>query len=772
MAVLPASRLLRRLALALVLVLAPIVARADDLIGDDFGAARATLADIDATLKNPDLSDSDLQRLRAADDPLGLALQAYIGDLTPRLEASKRRLAELAPAARENLAETNVASADYANEKKKHDELDANLRSARALKLQVDDDGARIAAARRELFARQTFALSSSVLNPGLWLSVWREAPNDARATGGLISGWWAGVAARLTVWQIAVMIGVAVFAIVLFAPVRWVARRVIWRDPSITAPSRLRRALAAAWTAVVLAVLPLLVLGALVLLLDVLDISDPRIEGVAYALFDGLRFLIIANALARGVLAPYRPSWRMLPVGDRVAGILFSHYMAAAAISAISRLVEPAADTVASLNIAVAGRAVSALLIAIVMMNALRRLVGPAPASAAAPQIGDPWGPARTLGWVVALTILAATLSGYIALATFVINQIMLLTIVVAALYLVDAIIQDGADALLQPNARFGSQLLINIGLGRDSLAQFTVLFQGLARIAVLIVAVFFVMRPWGVQSPYLFPTLRSAYFGFTIGGVTISRSSMVGAVVMFVLAVFATRVVQNWLSARFLPRTRLDAGVSNSVRTILGYIGFVLALVLGGAQLGLDIQKFLIVAGALSVGIGFGLQSIVNNFVSGLILLWERGIRVGDWVVVGTEQGFVRRINARATEIETFDRATLIVPNANLVSGVVKNWVHNDHVGRVIVAINVAYESDAEQVREILLAAAKAQDSVLSIPAPSVILSEFADWALKFQLICFVDEVESADRTRSEINFDVLRRLREANMRIPYPK
>jgi potassium-dependent mechanosensitive channel len=139
---------------------------------------------------------------------------------------------------------------------------------------------------------------------------------------------------------------------------------------------------------------------------------------------------------------------------------------------------------------------------------------------------------------------------------------------------------------------------------------------------------------------------------------------------------------------------------------------------------------------------------------------------------VVVGTEQGYVRRINARSTEIETFDRATLIVPNSNLVTGVVKNWVHSDRVGRIIVSINVAYESDVEEVREILIAAAKAQDLVLTIPAPSVQFAEFGEWALKFNLVCFVDDVETGERIRSELNFDILRRIREANIRIPYPQ
>jgi small-conductance mechanosensitive channel len=267
------------------------------------------------------------------------------------------------------------------------------------------------------------------------------------------------------------------------------------------------------------------------------------------------------------------------------------------------------------------------------------------------------------------------------------------------------------------------------------------------------------------------MFGNLRAAYFGFKVGNVTVSVSSIVGAAAVFIFGVLVTRAVQGWLGSKLLPRTRLDAGMRNSIKTIFGYIGFVSALILGAAQLGLSYQNLAIVAGALGVGIGFGLQSIVNNFLSGLILLWERGIRVGDWVVVGGEQGFVRRINARATEVETFDRATLIVPNAMLVSGVVKNWVHTDRVGRIIIAINVAFESDPDVVRETLIATARGQELVLSIPAPLVLFSEFGDWALKFQLVCFVDEIEMAERVKSEMHFDLLRRLREAGVRIAHP-
>ena len=341
----------------------------------------------------------------------------------------------------------------------------------------------------------------------------------------------------------------------------------------------------------------------------------------------------------------------------------------------------------------------------------------------------------------------------------------------VFAALYILDAVVQEGVEALVKPNAPVGRGLTTAIGLRRDALDQIGVLVQGFARLTVVMAGVFIVLGRWSVSQDFA-SSLRAAYFGFRIGGVTLSLSSLLIAAAALAIGMAATRALQNWLSSRYLPRTRLDAGVSNSIRTIVGYVGVVAALALSGVQLGLDFQKLAIVAGALSVGIGFGLQGIANNFVSGLILLWERGIRVGDWIVVGAEQGFVRRINARATEIETFDRGTLIVPNATLVGGPVKNWMHADRTGRILVAVNVAYESDPETAREVLIAAAKAQDSVLAIPAPQVLFHEFADWCLKFQLVCYVDDVVMAERVRSEINFDILRRMREAGLRIPYPK
>ena len=763
-------RALRLLLLASLIVFAPAAhAAGEDTTRQTLDAARAVLADVESALKSDGLTAADLERLRAESDPLIIQLQAVITELAPRLDASQKRLAELTP--KKDATLSDAANAEFVAERQKHDALDADVRSARVMLLQIDDDNARIGAARRDLFARQTFARSSSLVSPLLWFGVARESPSDFAAVGGVLGDWLRGVAARITSAQLFGLLSVMLAIAALWAPLQWVARRVVARDPDAVEPSRLRRAVAATWTVLVLMALPLLAMVAFVYALDAFDISDPRLQGSLDALLDGLRLIALSNALGRGLLAPRRPNWRLLAMSDRVATLLLNLWLSVAVILAAERVLEPAADAVASLDVAVAGRAVGATLVAMLMARTLRLV---ATSSTTAPGGGTPReavAPIRALLWIVVALIMGSALGGYIAFATFLVNQTMFFATVAAMLYLADIIIQEGSEEVLRPTSAIGRGLMMMIGLRRDALDQIVVLVQGFARLSIVLAGIALVLGPWSVSQD-LATTVRAAYFGLKVGGVTLSVSSLIVAAIVLVVVMVATRAVQNWLGARYLPHTRLDAGVRNSIRTIVGYIGVLTALMMSGAQLGLDFERLAIVAGALSVGIGFGLQSIANNFVSGLILLWERGIRVGDWVVVGAEQGFVRRINARATEIETFDRGTLIVPNASLVSGVVKNWMHADRTGRIVLAVNVAYESDPEVVREILIAAAKAQDPVLSIPAPLVLFSEFGDWALKFQLICFVDDVIMAERVRSAMNFDVFHRMREAGLRVPYPK
>ena len=172
------------------------------------------------------------------------------------------------------------------------------------------------------------------------------------------------------------------------------------------------------------------------------------------------------------------------------------------------------------------------------------------------------------------------------------------------------------------------------------------------------------------------------------------------------------------------------------------------------------------------MSVGIGFGLQNIVNNFVSGIILLIERPIKVGDWVVVGGNEGLVRRISVRATEIQTFQRAAVIVPNAEFLSNSLTNWTHKDRNGRIEILVGVAYGTDTQQVEEILLGLAKEHEEVMTIPEPFVLFRDFGASSLDFELRCFTENVTRRLRIASDLRFKIDAAFREANIEIPFPQ
>jgi small-conductance mechanosensitive channel len=194
-----------------------------------------------------------------------------------------------------------------------------------------------------------------------------------------------------------------------------------------------------------------------------------------------------------------------------------------------------------------------------------------------------------------------------------------------------------------------------------------------------------------------------------------------------------------------------------------------------MGIAMLGVDLTNLALVAGALSVGIGFGLQGVVNNFVSGLILLFERPIRVGDWVVMNDQSGFIKRINIRATELETFDKSSVIIPNADILANMVVNWTHKDDFGRVDVRVGVAYDADTERVREVLLSCAREHPLVLAhYPGlePFVLFQDYGRNRLEFELRCYTPKVVERTVIASDLRFEIERRFREEGINIPLPQ
>jgi small-conductance mechanosensitive channel len=200
------------------------------------------------------------------------------------------------------------------------------------------------------------------------------------------------------------------------------------------------------------------------------------------------------------------------------------------------------------------------------------------------------------------------------------------------------------------------------------------------------------------------------------------------------------------------------------------IGYAGIGLAGLAALSYAGLDFTHLAIVAGALSVGIGFGLQAIFNNFVSGIILLVERPVKVGDWIIVNGREGFVRRINVRATEIETFDRASVIVPNSQLITGEVINLTHRNAMGRVLIKVGASYKADPEQVMRILQGVADKSSSILRLPAPGVGFDDFGPDSMMFSLVAFVADVGQRGAVQNELRIAINTAFREAGIEMPY--
>jgi small-conductance mechanosensitive channel len=739
---------------------------------------KADLEQKEAAIQGRTMSDADLQNIRQQIEPIIADIRAVIEEQTPRLEASRQRLSQLGPKPEKGQPEE---SADVARDRAEREaavaELDETQRLGRALLVQAEQLSTQIGDLRRAGFARALFEQSDGLLSPGLWMNVVQAVPRELRALG-VIAGDAFDQLRRNTTFGVLLLLGLAIgTAVALYVGRRSIAPRLVRRDRAINDPSRRSRLLAASGVLLLGAAPAIAGSWVVWVAFDSVDIVPSRLEQVVKALLGGLAFIAFVRALIDAILAPDHTSWRLIPVRDASAARIMSFSLALATVMVVGKVIEAFNKAIAAaLPITVVTRAVFALAAALIFAELLRRFAARENQDEAClgpyvPQEVDIGGPLRSLGWFVVALILGSTVGGYIALASFLVDQAVGISIIIALLVLGIAFADEFIGGSLRSQSRIATTLQANTGLRRRSVEQIGILASGIMRLALIIVAVLLVLLPWGIESTDVTASLRAMFFGFNVGDVTISLSSILIAALLFAAGFTITRIIQRWLDNTFLPATDLDAGLRNSIRTAAGYVGIITAGVVAFTYLGLSLERLTIVAGALSVGIGFGLQSIVNNFISGLILLWERPIRVGDLVVVGDGEGYVRRINVRSTEIQTFDRSTLIVPNSNLISGIVRNRVRNDRVGRVIVSVPVPRASDPDQVAEILRKAALAHREVMSEPSPRVLFKKVTENTIDFDLICFVDDIDAAGRVSSDLYFEVFRGLRKAGIGVPAP-
>jgi small-conductance mechanosensitive channel len=625
----------------------------------------------------------------------------------------------------------------------------------------------------QQLWARDDSPLSAKVLG---------RAPADlvaalARLRRGPAEAFTPMFASRETKTQFAAFCGVLLFAVVLGWPVRrWLLRRFA-RDPSERQPSFSRRLKAAVAVSIARGFLPslsaLVVLGGFWLWADVMG----PVAHLLVAAVLSFVFVAMVSALARAVLAPRESAWRCSSVGDVGARKLYKRLVALASVVAVKGAVafvsRPHLNMSTELTVLFdfITNTVIALLVLSLLPARLWQPRRPQSAGAEAPAPGANKGYAllRLAIGLVAIGIPLSGLFGYHNLAQYLALGLARTAAIAGTFAVLHGLVKD-AVALALGRGKTAATAFAETQTTDQSARMLSFWVVAVVDLLLALAAGVALLLAWGLQWAELKDWSREAFSGITVGTITLSFGSIFSAVLVFIAALAITRWLQRFLEKRVLPQTRLDVGARDALKSGLGYVGVVLGSLVAFSALGLDLSNLAIVAGALSVGIGFGLQNIVNNFVSGLILLIERPVKVGDWVVIGGQEGYVKRINVRATEIQTFQRASVIIPNSELLSTAVTNWTHKDTFGRVDIPVGVAYGSDTDRIREILLQCAREHPKANAWPAPQVLFRDFGASSLDFELRFHVDNVDQRLGIASEVRYAIDRAFREAGIEIPF--
>jgi potassium efflux system protein len=767
-----AARLLALILLALVLTQAPAFAQGSDpdLIASQqqlIGELSTRTTELEKKVQANRENDAVLLEIRLELEDLarellqaGVAFRPRLNEINARLESLGPPPAEGQPAEAEIVVNERQS---LANEKNQINVLigDAETASIRANKLMTQ-----IGDMRRDLF---TSTLSKRYeINYTLLGEVAQEFKTEMSDLYRSVSSWLNfALKNRLPSVLAAAFFAVGAALLILMGGRRLIGG-LIYKDPLDSDPSYLARLSVAFWTTL----LRSLSVGVFLLVtwffFDYFSVLRGDIGQMLTALFYVIALVYFVHRLTRSVLSPNLPNWQLIAVAPGPARLLVWLATATALATSVDYLLsEIFAIQSAPVTVSVGESLVATVIVGLLVLLIAR--VKPFLDEQGRPLVWPLWL-RLTLYLVGGATIIAALL-GYIGLAKFVSQQIVVTGAILATMYIgflsARAISEVGAFGGTSLGRWLGKRFHVD-DAGFDQLG---LILSILINVMVLFAGVPLILLQWGFQ----WLDIRSAAYSIAteikIGTVSFSLIGILTGIVVFALGFLATRWFQSWLDGSVMARGRVDAGVRNSIRTAVGYAGVALAGLIGVSAAGIDLSNLALVAGALSLGIGFGLQNVVSNFVSGLILLAERPFKVGDWVVAGAVSGTVKRISVRATEIETFQRQTVIMPNSELINAAVGNWTHRNKLGRIEIPIGVAYGSDVRKVHQLLLDIARAHPLALKNPEPFVLFAAFGASSLDFEIRLFLSDVLNGSIVQNDIRFAIIETFDREGIDIPYP-
>ncbi|WP_436039235.1 mechanosensitive ion channel domain-containing protein [Rhizobium sp. LjRoot98] len=734
--------------------------------------ARKNLARLADQIKNAADDDSRLAELKVEVDAATKQIIAISVATRPRLDEIKARLAELGdPPAEGAPPETDVVTQERKRLLAERGEINALTGTAEDLSVQATKLSNGITATRRALFSntllKHTDINGPMVMDAIASLSLERQA--FTRTVGSWLTFAWNFKRLQL----LSALFLSLCAALVLLAGMRKLFFPLIHRELLSEEPGYITRLSVAFWSTMI----PTLAMGAFAatsyFFLQVFKVLRPDIAPIISAILAISVVLVFVSTLSNAVLAPKQNTWRLVRVSDHGARLLVLSIFAMALVNVLDYVAGTISEVMGSPVVFTVVKSLIATIIIGLILMAMSLIKPIVPAGETLDGQGRPWPRAVKLLFVLTgIALILATLAGYVGLARFIATQIVITGAILVTMYIGILTGKAVAKQNALADTVVGRYLEKRFGLEQVALDQ-TGLAAGLG--IYMLVVLFFIpliMLQWGFQIADIEAWAYRIFTDINIGSIKISIVGILAGILLFAGGYVVTRWFQRWLDGNVMARSRVDTGVRNSVKTGIGYLGIGLAGLIGVSAAGFDLSNLALVAGALSLGVGFGLQNIVSNFVSGLILLVERPFKVGDWVVTGTTEGFVKRISVRATEIETFQRQTIMVPNSLFINASVGNWTHKNKLGRSDIPVTVSYNSAPRQVMDTLLQIAGDHQLVLKNPAPQAVFAAFGDSTMTFELRVYLADIVNGNGVRNDLRLAIYERFKEEGLGAPFPK
>lgn len=740
----------------------------------DAQAAQNALAQIESQIPIVS-SDNRLAALASQAAAIQAAANQVVEAQTPALEAIAGKLQHYAFQRHQTAAERKAEAALTAQ----RNAIDAAIAPARAVATAAADAYSQIAERRRQSFSTRILAQSPSPLSPQFWSGLAGGVGDDLSRLGELTDN---ALGVAMDAKEPQAVLGL-VLCLALDIILLWPARRLLrWLGRRFAPASvGVGRSAGALWGVLVDCGLPTLAATLVRLGLQWGGLLSPEADALAGAAVFAIAWSSAILALGRALATEPEKQRRLMNLSDDMVARVRLSLWAVAIVTGVGLLLTRLNYVVgASVSATIAANCVVSLAYAAsagLILVSFRPAPAPAaPGEAPPPTAEPPRSPAwtlisLTLGAAIVVTV-GAVFAGYTTLAALVSNQIFWLSLIAGVAYLLLRFVDDLSEALFKPRGWATRTLTTLFGLRGTSIRQAGLLITAGTQILLAVLALTLALTPFGQSGQLLLS--RASALGQTIhiGSATISPSAIITGVATFVLGLGLSHLAKNWMVRRYLPVTGWDSGLRNSVATGVGYLGFFIAFLAAFAASGLGVSQIALIASALSVGIGFGLQQVVQNFASGLILLIERPVKVGDWVAVDGVEGDIRRIRVRSTEIAIGDQSTVIVPNSDLITKQVQNKTLGDPRGQVVIKLPIGNAADALRAPALIAEAAKAHKDVIQGAAP-VVQIDSVDTGGVVRLVCAlaVSNPRDAYRVRSDLYFAILAAFEQAGISlVPY--